>query len=177
MDADNLARFADSLLFSPTNAGVLGMGLGGIDGQPMSSTNGAAITAAQGTTHPQHQHLSGIPMPGVTADGLAIDFQEIANYFNLPSPLPSLTPPGSTAGGSRGFVFSFDNIPQGPGRINPMVAAAFVNPGRQGRAAGIPVGIPPPPAAPLQGGGGVAALVAVADSEANRKAPPPISTE
>ena len=62
------------------------------------------------------------------ADGSQIDFQELANYFNLPSPLPSMTPPGSTAAVGSGFVFSFDNVPQGPGRINPMVAQAFINP-------------------------------------------------
>ena len=70
------------------------------------------------------------------AEGEAM--QDIASYFNLPSPLPSLTPPGAASG--PGYAFSFDNIPQGPGRINPLVAAAFVNPGRSTAAFNLPHG-------------------------------------
>ena len=56
------------------------------------------------------------------SDGLNIDFQEIADYFNLPSPLPSRSP--SVAGQARGPAFSFDHIPQVQGRVNPLVAQA-----------------------------------------------------
>ena len=104
-EADNLARFADSLLFSPTHAAGAR--------QPVVGNQGVAMPLQVG------------------GDGGGIDFQEIANYFNLPSPLPNITPPSSTSnitGGQGGFVFSFDNVPVGPGRINPIVAAAFVNP-------------------------------------------------
>ena len=56
--------------------------------------------------------------------------QDIASYFNLPSPLPSLTP--LVLGLATLSVLT---IPQGPGRINPLVAAAFVNPARRRAAA------------------------------------------
>jgi hypothetical protein len=104
-DNDHLARFADSLLFSPTAASAGVGALGGVA-----------------------PNAFGMNVDGISAGGGGEDMHEIASYFNLPSPLPSLTPPGATSG--RGYAFSFDNIPQGPGRINPLVAAAFVNPGR-----------------------------------------------
>ena len=104
---DHLARFADSLLFSPTAASM-----------------GAAMNELDDDSK------------NPAAEGEAM--QDIASYFNLPSPLPSLTPPGAASG--PGYAFSFDNIPQGPGRINPLVAAAFVNPGRSTAAFNLPHG-------------------------------------
>ena len=118
-EADNLARFADSLLFSPTNAG-----------QTVGDGTGVAMV-------PHHLPTG----PG----GGPIDFQEIANYFNLPSPIPNITPPSSAGAGGHGFVFNFDNVPQGPGRINPMVAAAFVNPTLRPHQDSAPQRIGPPP--------------------------------
>ena len=53
---------------------------------------------------------------------------DFSSILNIPSPLPSLTPPGAASGKS---AFTFDNVPQGPGRINPLVAAAFLNPSSQ----------------------------------------------
>ena len=102
-DMENLAKFAESLLSSPRNGD---------------------FAAAHGMTPGGSAPFRFTPVHGAEPE---VNFQEIADYFNLPSPLSSFGLMGKTLSGTpgNGNKFTFDDIDLStqPKRRNPSVAA------------------------------------------------------
>ena len=105
-DMDNLAKFAENLLNTPRNFDQAGSNLG------VQTPHGGTFQFT-----PVHGNEG-----GGSADFPDVNFQEIADYFNLPSPLASMQ--GSKGNGTK---FSFDDFDLSTtkrrGGVNPSVAA------------------------------------------------------